>query len=119
MLDMPFPEYMRAQIEALFMTTPGPSSIHSLKALRMCSTLEVLMPRLRITFTYCAVVIQGIGSGELIDSDAHFEDLVIGLIDMRTDLRVALLMALHPRLGAQSPLGCVGEDVMRMVCTEY
>lgn len=115
-LTEPFAEYMRLQIEALFITVQGPASLRSPRALKMCDTIDVLMPRLRITFTYAAVIIQGVGHGELVDSDAHFEELIQGLIDMRTELRVALLMALHPRLGNESPLGCVGEDVMRMLC---
>jgi hypothetical protein len=111
---------MRLQIEALFETRQGPAHIRSpTRALRACDTLEVLMPRLLITFAYSAVVIQGIGNSELINSDLHFEELIQGILDIRTDLRAALLMALHPRLGAASPLGCVGGDVMRMLCTEY
>ena len=112
-LAEPFSDYMRVQIDVLFSTTSFSIPTHSLKPLKQCNTLDILLPRLRITFVYSVVIVQGIGNGEIIDSDAHFEDLLQRLVDLRTDLRTALLMALHPRLGAQSMLGGIGEDLMR------
>ena len=117
-LTNPFYEYMQMQIEELFDTQQGfthpPSS--PTNTLTFCNTLHTTLPQLSITIVYSTIIIQGIGSGELIDSDRHFEDLMQCLVDLRTDLRVALLMALHPRLGANALLSCVGEDVLRHLC---
>ena len=118
-LTNPFNEYMRIQLEALFDTEPGKVSIHSPNPLKSCYTLDVLSPRLTVTFVHTAVIIQGIGNGELIDSDEHFDDLICCLIDLRTDLRTAVLMALHPRLGADSKLSTLGEDMIHTLCTLY
>ena len=118
-LTQPFAEYMRLQIEALFVTTAGPATLLSTNTCKLCNTLEIPIPRLRITFTYSAVVVQGVGNGELIDSDRHFENLIQDLLDLRTDLRIALLMALHPRLGFNSNLGLIGEDLLQELCTVH
>jgi hypothetical protein len=111
-LTSPFSEYMRIQIEALFDTEPIQSPLRSLNPFKACHILDVISPRVRITFAYAAVIIQGIGNGELIDSDKYFEELIQHLIDLRTDFRLSLLMALHPRLGASSPLSYLGEDII-------
>ena len=118
LLTDPFHEYMQTQIEALFdtkrsITQPPSSPTHPLT---FCNAVHTTLPKLSITIVYSTIIIQGIGSGELIDSDRHFEDLMQCLVDLRTDLRVALLMALHPRLGANALLSCVGEDVLRHLC---
>jgi hypothetical protein len=119
LLTDPFHEYMQTQLEALFATKQGIASDSpesECHALTVCNTLFIALPRLRITLVYSAIIIEGIGNGELVDGDRHFEDLVQQLVDLRTSLRVALLMALHPRLGADASLSWVGEDVLRNLC---
>ena len=114
----PFHEYMQTQIEALFDTKRDPAHppTSPTHPLTFCNTIHTTLPQLRITIVYSAIIIQGIGDGELIHSDRHFEEFMQCLLDLRTELRVALLMALHPRLGADSSLSWVGEDLLRNLC---
>ena len=115
-LTDPFHEYMLATIVALFRTEPRHiSSFHS-KPHRQCNIIRLSMPTLRITMIHSAVIIQGIGDGELMSSDRHFEELMQHLLDLRAELRIALLMAVHPRLGASASLGMIGVDLLQELC---
>jgi hypothetical protein len=117
-LTEPFHEYMLITIQELFTTEQQhTTSFHSSsKPLKQCNILSLSLPPLRITMLHSAVIIQGIGEGELMNSDRHFEELMQHLIDLRTELRLALLMALHPRLGANASLGRVGPDLLQKLC---
>ena len=116
LLTEPFHEYMLNIIDAVFRTEPQHTSSFHSKTHKQCNILCLSMPPLRITMIHSAVIIQGIGDGELMSSDRHFEELVQHLLDLRTELRIALLMALHPRLGACASLGLIGVDLLQELC---